>query len=388
MPGRRPTAAAIRQRDEDDPGSVSLPRPRTQVTAPSASSEAQKVMIIVTTGHADLAGRGDGPQGAPEPPAEGATPAVALNLRIAVLTYRRPQDIATLLPLLVDQARQVSALVSSVDVVVVDNDPEGSARAIVEAVAGREPAVPVHYEHEPRPGISAGRNRALASAQGHDLLVFIDDDERPLEGWLRALLQTREETGCAAVVGAVVSEYEVEPGPWVQAGGFFERRRPATGTRVDVAATNNLLLDLRVVRRSGLTFDERFGLSGGGDTMFTRSLHARGGEMVWCDEAVVVDVVPAARVTRDWVMRRAFRSGSSWSSTSLQLAPGAGTRTRTRVVLSGRGTVRILGGLGRLTLGRATGSLRQQARGQRTIARGAGMLSGAWGFVYSEYKRA
>ena len=37
------------------------------------------------------------------------------------------------------------------------------------------------------------------------------------------------------------------------------------------------------------------------------------------------------------------------------------------------------------TLGR---SMAQRAKGQRTIARGAGMLSGAWGFVYAEYKRS
>lgn len=338
--------------------------------------------MVPDAGAADRASR------VPEPREERAIPPAELRLRIAVLTYKRPQDIATLLPLLVEQARSVSSIVSSADVVVVDNDPEGSARQLVEAAASRELEIPLFYEHEPRPGISAGRNRALASAEGHDLLVFIDDDERPLDGWLSALLQTREETGCAAVVGAVVSEYEVEPGPWVQAGGFFERRRPVTGTRVDVAATNNLLLDLRVVRRIGLTFDERFGLSGGGDTMFTRSLHARGGEMVWCDEAVVVDVVPAARVSRGWVMQRAFRSGSSWSATSLQLSSGAAARASTRVRLTGRGGIRLLAGVGRVAVGCVTSSLGQRARGQRTIARGAGMLSGAWGYVYSEYKRS
>jgi len=310
-----------------------------------------------------------------------------LSLRIAVLTYKRPHDISAVLPLLVDQAREVSSLVGPVDVVVVDNDPEASARETVDSIRARQSEAAVFYEHEPRPGISAGRNRALASAADHDLLVFIDDDERPCAGWLDALLRTREEMGCAAVVGPVVSEYEIEPDPWIRAGGFFERRRLPTGTRVDVAATNNLLLDLRTVRQLSLTFDERFGLSGGGDTMFTRSLHAMGGVLVWCDEAVVVDVVPSARVTRSWVMRRAFRSGSSWSSTSLQLSSGLAARTWMKMALTSRGTVRICAGAGRLVLGLATASLRQRARGQRTIARGAGMLSGAWGYVYSEYRR-
>ena len=82
---------------------------------------------------------------------------------------------------------------------------------------------------------------------------------------------------------------------------------------MEVAATNNLLLDLGRIRALGLEFDERFGLSGGSDTLFTRPLVARGGRMVWCDEAMVVDNVPAGRLTRDWVLRRALRSGNSAS---------------------------------------------------------------------------
>jgi hypothetical protein len=56
--------------------------------------------------------------------------------------------------------------------------------------------------------------------------------------------------------------------------------------------------------------------------------------------------------------------------------------------LTGRGAVRVLGGGARLVAGTMGRSMAQRARGQRTIARGAGMVSGAWGFVYAEYKRA
>jgi succinoglycan biosynthesis protein ExoM len=317
-------------------------------------------------------------------------PAAAADLHVcvAVLTYRRPDDIAAALPRLVEQALSISADDACCDVVVVDNDPGGGARKLVESFAAGDPRVPVVYEHESRPGIAAARNRALAAASDVDVLVFIDDDERPMEGWLSHLLATYRATGSAAVVGPVVSEYEVEPDPWVLSGRFFDRRRLPTGTEVEVAATNNLLLDLHQIRAFGLTFDEQFGLTGGSDTMFTRTLHRLGGRMIWCDEAIVVDVVPAARVTRDWVLRRAFRSGSSWSATSLKLAERPGDRLATRLRLAGRGTIRMAGGAARLVIGTIARSQSQQARGQRTIARGAGLVSGAWGYVYSEYKRS
>jgi len=307
---------------------------------------------------------------------------MALAVRIAVLTYKRPDDIEAALPRLAAQAEPVGA-----DIVVVDNDPDGSARAFVETFA-QTSAVSVRYENETTPGISAARNRALATADGVDLLVFIDDDERPSERWLAQLLQTWQQHRSAAVVGPVISEYEVQPDAWVRSGRFFDRRRLPTGTVLDVAATNNLLLDLHQVRAMDLTFDPAFGITGGGDTMFTRTLHRRGGVLIWCDEAVVVDVVPAARVTRDWVLKRAFRSGTSWSVTSVKLAESRRDRALVKLRLTGRGAVRVLGGGARVVAGTLGRSMAQRAKGQRTIARGAGMLSGAWGFVYAEYKRA
>ncbi len=309
-----------------------------------------------------------------------------MRVRIAVLTYRRPGDIAATLPRLAAQAESVTRGAVSADIVVVDNDPDGSARAFVEAFAASA-RVPVRYENEVTPGISAGRNRALDTADGIDLLVFIDDDERPSERWLALLLESWLEHRSAAVVGPVVSEYETEPDAWVQAGRFFDRRRLPSGTKLSVAATNNLLLDLRQIRTHDLRFDPRFGLTGGGDTMFTRTLHRRGGELVWCDEAIVVDVVPAGRVTRDWVLKRAFRSGSSWSVTSVELAGSTRDKTLVRAQLTGRGAVRVVGGAARFAAGTLTRSQRLQARGRRTLARGAGMVSGAWGHVYAEYKR-
>ena len=64
-------------------------------------------------------------------------------------------------------------------------------------------------------------------------------------------------------------------------------RFDATGTRLEVAATNNLLLDLRAVRAAGLRFDVDLGTQGGEDTLFTRQLVASGGLLTWCAEAAL-----------------------------------------------------------------------------------------------------
>ncbi|KQX08047.1 MULTISPECIES: glycosyltransferase family 2 protein [unclassified Leifsonia] len=304
-----------------------------------------------------------------------------LVVTIGVLTYRRPADLVAILPVLVEQAQ---ASDDDVHVLVIDNAPEASAEETTRTFPPRF----VHYIHEPTPGIAAARNRAIDESTSSDLLIFIDDDERPVGEWLAALLSTYRAERPAGIAGPVISHYEEEPDPWIVGGGFFARERFATGTEVEVAATNNLLLDLAVVRRLGLRFDEEFGLSGGSDTLFTRSLTVAGERIVWCDDAVVLDIVPASRLTRRWVLQRYYRMGNTWSRTTLLLSRSTPSRLLARLSLTAGGAARVAQGAARSGWGRLARSTSRDAHGQRTLNRGLGMVAGAWGHVYSEYRRA
>ncbi|MEI7057875.1 glycosyltransferase family 2 protein [Nocardioides sp. CCNWLW239] len=295
-----------------------------------------------------------------------------------MLTYRRPEGLAEAIGMLRTQLDQVPGA----RLLVVDNDERPTASDAVAEAAGGD--VRVRYVHEPTPGIAAARNRALDEAGPEAVVVFIDDDEQPSESWLPTLLACQQETGAAAVVGPVVSRVDGELDPWIAAGGFFVRLRHPTGTVVTTAATNNLLLDMRQVGR--LRFDLGFGLSGGSDTVFTRTLSATGARIVWCDEAPVHDLVPADRATREWVRARAARIGNSDSRAQVYLAP-ARLRPVARLRATARSLVRVLGGSARIVLGRLTGSQTHHARGTRTLLRGVGMLRGAWGSYVVEYAR-
>ncbi|PWW21403.1 glycosyltransferase involved in cell wall biosynthesis [Geodermatophilus normandii] len=305
-----------------------------------------------------------------------------VRVTVAVPTFRRPGDLRELLPRLLDHVAEVGAGGRfTVEVLVVDNDPAGSAAEVAAAVPG------VRYVVESRPGIAAVRNRALDEAAGSRLLAFIDDDERPCEHWLGALLATWEDSGAAAVSGRILAEYPGPVDPWILAGRFFVRRRMPTGTEIDVAATGNLLLDLDQVRAAGTRFESALGLAGGEDTLFSRSLAHAGARMVWCDESAAVDRVPAERTTRRWVLTRAWSHGNATVLTELRLARGTAARLRIRARGVLRGLLRLGGGGVRWALGRLTGSARHQARGARALFRGLGMLGGALGVVYEEYAR-
>jgi len=300
---------------------------------------------------------------------------------VAVLTYLRLENVAELLPLLEQQVAGVGHDGSTI--LVIDNDPAGSAEDVVR---GRRSPL-LRYVHEPAPGIAHARNRALDEAADHELLAFIDDDERPLDGWLLALLEVYARHRPAAVTGPVFPRYEIEPDPWLLAGGFFVRRMYPDGHRVPAATSANLLLDLTQVRRLGLRFDERYGLTGGSDTLFTRQLVARGESVVFASAAGVLDKVPASRMTRHWTLRRQFRVGATWSRTSVELADPGVRRLWTRLRLTAGGGARVGVGALRHAVGRVTGSLTHQARGSRTLRRGLGMAAGAWGGTVTEYQR-
>ncbi|KNX38005.1 glycosyltransferase family 2 protein [Luteipulveratus halotolerans] len=299
---------------------------------------------------------------------------------VAVLTYQRPDELSANLPAVLAQA-QVSD--HPVEVCVVDNDPAASARSAVAALA----APHLRYVVEPQAGIAAARNRALHEASAADLLVFIDDDERPRDGWLDALLRVWHDTGAAAVPGRVVPSYLGQPDPWLLAGGFFDRPVRVTGSTMPTAAAGNLLLDLHQVRRAGLLFEEPFGLTGGEDTLFGRRLVASGGEIRWCDEAVVEDRVPVERLTRSWVLQRKRSHGNVASLVDLHLATSTAARRRVRARRLAAGAVLIGQGWARSGVGRVSGSAHHHARGLAVLHRGLGMIDGAVGRPYEQYAR-
>ena len=334
---------------------------------------------------------GNGPDGAGTAPGPERP-----RLTVAVLTYLRNAYLAELLPALVEQAESAAGRART-RILVVDNDPAGGAEQTARAAAraaraarsgGAEPdgAEPeIVYVHEPEPGIVAGRNRALDESGRERLLVFIDDDELPRPGWLAALLDARERHGCAAVTGPTPPVFETAPDPWVAACGAFDSWEAADGARVRSADTGNLLLDLGRVRALDLRFDPRYGLTGGEDSLFTRRLTLAGEEIRFAAGAVVDKRVPARRARRDWVLRRARRSGSTWARVRIDTADRA--RTALRLGYAAKGLARA-GREGALALlARAGGDVASRAVHEVGARGGLGMVVGALGGSVAEYGR-
>lgn len=307
------------------------------------------------------------------------------ELVVAIPTFRRPETLANVLTAVREQVDAENGLPEDTmrcSILVIDNDPARSG----ERVAAEHG---VTYVVEPRPGIAAVRNRALAECESAaaDVLLFIDDDETPERGWLRAMIEMYTTTRPTAVAGRVVTPMSDAVDPWISRGGAFERPTRNHGQLMSEAATNNLLLDLDGIRRLGLSFDERFGLTGGSDSMFTLQLTRRGGTIRWAEDAVVIEQENLARLTRSWRLMRVFRSGNTSARVRIALAPTAVGSLVERVLAFGRGAARVLGGSLRWALGAVSGSLRHRVHGLLTVSRGLGMMAGSVGYAHDEYGR-
>ena len=309
-------------------------------------------------------------------------------LVIAIVTFKRPERLSRTLELVGEQLSGLMAanLVKSCSIVVIDNDPDQSALSHVDATYS---GIPTRYAAESKPGIPAARNRALKESAAEDLLAFIDDDEVPLAGWISSLLDTWSKYGKpTAVAGRVVSIFAPDVDPWILESGLFQRGQNPTGTPVTTAATGNLLLDLNQVRSLDVRFDERIGLGGGSDTLFTRALNQRGARMVWCNESVAEDTVEPERQTRSWALKRAFSHGNVATSVRLRLEDRPARRLLIRVQSATGGSARVVVGYARTAFGLLARSTRHNARGRRLAWRGAGMVSASFGKAYHAYARS
>lgn len=225
---------------------------------------------------------------------------------IAVVTFRRPEMLRRLLASLAAAIER--AEVDVAEILVVDNDPLGSA----ERVARDAQHARITYIKEEVPGIAAARNAAIGWALGRaDFLVFVDDDEEVEPVWLATLVDFQKRTGADMVTGPVLPRFPVGTRRDIVASGVFAPLRFSSGTRLEEAATNNLCLRVELFEQRDPPewFDVALGLSGGSDAELTRRLVREGASLLWCDEAVAWEEVTIDRARWPWVRARAMRVG-------------------------------------------------------------------------------
>ncbi|WP_332654198.1 glycosyltransferase family 2 protein [Brevundimonas sp.] len=235
------------------------------------------------------------------------------DVAIIVPTLRRPESLERALRSLFAQTG-VGDRIS--EIVVVDNDPSGSAGIGVEALRGLAPW-PLVYVHAPRPGVATARNAGLGATRA-PLIAFLDDDEAASPGWLAALIEAQESTGADVVFGPITGRAP-DAEPWLKPylERFFGREGPGRSGLIDEPyGCGNSLMVRSVALPGPAPFDARADHAGGEDDALFAGLAARGGRFGWAADAAVEEFAPAHRATLKYALARAFAYGQGPSQTA------------------------------------------------------------------------
>ena len=228
------------------------------------------------------------------------------HIAVCVCTYKRPLLLKRLLH---ELALQDTSGLFTYSIIVVDNDHLRSAEPVASEFAATS-TIPIRYCAEPRQNIALARNKAVQNASG-DFVAFIDDDEFPAEHWLLNLFKTCEEYQVDGVLGPVKRHFDEQPPKWIIKGNFYERPTHATGYVIHWLGgrTGNLLVNRQVFGADVCPFRPEF--RAGEDQDFFRRMIEQGRVFIWCNEAVVYEVVPPPRWKRMYMLRKALLRGAT-----------------------------------------------------------------------------
>jgi len=232
------------------------------------------------------------------------------DVAVLIPTLRRPESLTRALRSLFGQTAAMR------EIVVVDNDPQGTADPVVEALRAEAPC-PLVLVHTPTPGVATARNAGLA-ATAAPLIAFLDDDEAASPGWLAALVDIQTATGADVVFSPIRGRVPETVG-WTRdyLERFFGREGPADSGLIDRAYGCGASLMVRATALLGpAPFDTRADQAGGEDDALFAALGARGGRFAWAAEAWVEEFAPAHRATLRYALARAFAYGQGPSQTA------------------------------------------------------------------------
>ena len=240
------------------------------------------------------------------------------DVSIIIPTFRRPDGLAKATRSVMAQANPCGL---ALEIIIVDNDPDGSGRDMAEALMS-ETTLDIRYVHVPEAGVANARNGGLAASTA-PLIAFIDDDEEAHPTWLCELVGAQRFHGADAVFGPVRARVpDGVADHHAYYAEFFSRFGPEeSGPIQDYYGCGNSLVRRAALPGGDTPFSVDRNEIGGEDDLLFAQMKARGARFVWCEEAWVWEDPSPARASLAYTLRRAFAYGQGPSAACASSTP-------------------------------------------------------------------
>jgi len=221
------------------------------------------------------------------------------------------------------------------EVIVVDNGSKDSTRFVVDSYQTRFSDLTYFYKSEP--GLHIGRHTGLSAAKG-DILVYADDDIKPLPTWLLSIREAFQQSNVAMVGGNNFPMYIEKPPVWLERlwnrqnlYGYkaipslsvieFIRSPKAISPKLvwgcNYAIRKEVLLAAGGFHPDGMP-KELIRFRGDGETHVSQFVIDSGMKCVFHPGASVYHMVTPERMTHAYFRQRGFNQGVSDSYTLLR----------------------------------------------------------------------
>ena len=239
------------------------------------------------------------------------------SVTVCICTFNRCKRLK---PLITELRKQISPI--PFDILIINNNSTDQTEEVLKKLIEEE-GIPLRYVTESQQGISYARNRAISECLDKDFMLFMDDDEMPVQGLINAAIDAlmNENADCAGGRVEVCFDEIVRP-RWLSDSLMGFLAETDYGTQAlwisDTSKplwTANIAYNMAIYRNNpSLRFDLRYnrkgeGVGGGEDVIMFDQLVDRKYRIRYRPDMIVKHHIDSWKIKRSYFLKLHFVAG-------------------------------------------------------------------------------